>query len=245
MPHLDIFGLAESFCLANAGNLHWSLISKFTSKAPSEWKTDLGERIYASFLYTSISYSRNLNVAEDDVIGINCIPLSLCAPFFITETKYVNSRSDIVVLVKLMSTFLIKNGESNRQFVRSSMAFNSDPFGASHLESTKSQYKEIANFDDTELKEIAEHKVIPSVDFNAAQFMYFANYCQLFKRYENSEQNASIPIKFREIAYFANVDPFERITFYTNQEDHKVLSAMKRSSDQKCIARSNCEYFQR
>ena len=68
------------------------------------------------------------------------------------------------------------------------MAFNSDPFGASHLESTKSQYKEIANFDDTELKEIAEHKVIPSVDFNAAQFMYFANYCQLFKRYENSDR---------------------------------------------------------
>ena len=67
MPHLDIFGLSEMFCLTNAGNHHWSLISKFTSKTPTEWKNDQGKRIYASFLYTSISYSRNFNVKEDDI----------------------------------------------------------------------------------------------------------------------------------------------------------------------------------
>ena len=244
MPHLDIFGLSEMFCLTNAGNHHWSLISKITSKTPTEWKNDQGKRIYASFLYTSISYSRNFNVKEDDVIGINCIPLSFRAPFFISETKYINSRSDIVVRVKLMSTFIIKNGESNSQFVRSSIPLNSEPFGESHLESTRRRYKEINNFDDKELKEIAEHKVNPSVDFNAAKFMYFANYCHLFKRYESSEYNSSIPIEFREIAYFANVDPFERITVYARQEDIKVLSAMKRSSDQKCIARSHSVAFQ-
>ena len=105
MPHLDIFGLSESFCLASSGNHHWSLISKFTSKTPTEWKNVHGERIYASFVYTSIAFFRDYCVKEDDIISIECVPCSLQAPLFITETNFFNSDSEIVVTVRLMSTF--------------------------------------------------------------------------------------------------------------------------------------------
>ncbi|MEX3010640.1 LnmK family bifunctional acyltransferase/decarboxylase [Hoeflea sp. TYP-13] len=238
MPHLDIFGLSELFCLANAGDNHWSLISKLTSRMPSEWKGDQGERIYASFVYASVTYHRHFSVEEDDTIRIECVPRSLLAPFFITETNYIKADSDIVATVRLMSTFSSTNGHSNNKFLRSTIDFHSDPFGETILESTKSRYKEMYRHNDGDLKKTQEHVVNPSVDFNAAKFMYFVNYCQLFKRYESPELSSTVPLKFREIAYFGNVDPFERVTIFSRQKNMNVMSAMNRSSDQKCIARS-------
>ena len=238
MPHLDIFGLSEWFCLSNAGSNHWSLISELTSKKPTQWRGGQGERIYASFVYASVSYFRRFSVDEDDTVRIECNLRGLRAPFVISETDYIKSDSDIVATVKLMSTFSTTNGQSNKRFVKSTMDLHSEPFGEPIFDSTRNRYKEIYRYDDRDLKETQEHIVNPSVDFNAANFMYFVNYCQLFKRYESSEAGSMAPPTFREIAYFGNVDPFERITVYSRRKNLQVISAMKRSSDQKCIARS-------
>lgn len=238
MPHLDIFGLSELFCLSNAGNAHWSLISKLTSKMPTEWRSEEGERIYASFIYTAVTYSRYFDVQEDDTIRVECVPRALRPPFFITETNYINSDAETVVSVKLMSTFSQTYGNSNARFLRSSMDFHSDSFGEAIVESTRNRFKEMQQHDDRILEETDSHLVNPVMDFNAANFMYFANYSQLFKRYECPALHATTPLKFREIAYFGNVDPFERLTIFARRSNMEVVSAMKRSSDQKCIARS-------
>jgi probable biosynthetic protein (TIGR04099 family) len=244
MPHLDIFGLSETFCLSSAGNHHWSLISRMASKSPINWKNSQGERVYASFVYTAISYFRDFEVQEGDVVEVNCFPLGFCSPFFITETEYLNANSDVLVRVRLMSTFLTKNGYSNSKFARSSILVDHEPFGASILEETNRRYKEMNRFDDKDLEKMADYKINPSVDFNAANFMYFVNYCNLFKRYESPELSSSFPLKSREIAYFANIDPFEEVTVYSRQDDMDVQSAMRRSSDRKCIARSSSVSFQ-
>lgn len=243
MPHLDIFGLSEMFCLSNAGNHHWSLISKLSSKTPNEWKDSQGERVYASFVHTFISYNREFEIKESDLIEVSCVPIGFYSPFFMTETRYANYRSDLLVRVRLMSTFLVKNGYSNSKFARSSIAVDREPFGNEILEATNKRYKEMHKADDQALKKMSDHRINPSVDFNAANFMYFVNYSHLFKRYESPELSSSVPLKSREIAYFANIDPFEQVTVYSHQDDKTVLSAMKRSSDHKCIARSTSVNF--
>ena len=239
MPHLDIFGLSEMFCLTNAGNHHWSLISKMAARKPTEWKSSRGERVYASFVYTSISYYRQFMVQEGDHVAVHCVPLGFASPFFVTETKYLNGQGDMLARVKMMSSFLVKDGPGNGRFARSSIFIDQEPFGGEILEATQKRYKEMYRFDDSGLAKKAEHAINPSVDFNAANFMYFANYSQIFKRYESPELSSAVPMKSREIAYFANIDPFEQLAIYAREEDMNVLSAMKRSSDQKCIARSS------
>ena len=243
MPHLDIFGLSESFCLSNAGNHHWSLISKLTEKLPTEWTNSQGDRVYASFVYTSVTYFRDFSVSEDDMIRTECAARSLQAPFLITETNYINSNSDIVATVRLMSTFSATNGNSNNKFIKSAIEFHSDSFGATIYDSTRKRCRELRQHDDTGLSKMREHTINPSVDFNAANFMYFANYCQIFKRYECPRLSSTAPVQTREIGYFGNVDPFETVTIFALQDNMSVTSAMVRSSDDKCIARSYCRNY--
>lgn len=238
MPHLDIFGLSEQFCLSHAGNLHWSWISEFTAKLPSDWRAEDGRRVYASFIYTSITYERGVKVSEDDEINVNCKPLGLKAPFFLSETTYSRQGSGVVACVLLMSTFSATNGAGNGSFIKSSVPFHADPFGTNLVDDARARFREMRDRDDSALTHAGDHLVNPSVDFNAADFMYFANYCQLFKRYEAPRLSASAPLQFREIAYLANVDPFENAAIASHRDGMKVNAAIIRSSDQRCIARS-------
>lgn len=238
MPHLDIFGLSEHFCLTHAGNLHWKWISRLTAKRPSEWVSPEGHRIYASFVYTSLSYNRDVTVTEDDEISVVCHPCALKPPFFIAETSYSKTGAGLVATARMMSTLSTAQGRSNTRFAKSSMEFQSNPFGEAELDATRTRFRQLRAHDDRFLVETSQHLVNPSVDFNAAKFMYFANFSQLFKRYECPELGASVPLTFREIAYFGNVDPFEWTCIASRQNAGNVTSAMTRSSDQKCIARS-------
>jgi probable biosynthetic protein (TIGR04098 family) len=239
MPHLDIFGLSEHFCLAHAGNLHWSWISRLTSKLPTEWRAEDGGRVYASFVYTSLEYDRDITAAEDAVISVECQPLALRAPFFVTETRYLKKGAGAIVTARMMSTFSAIDGRSNKRFIKSSIPFKSQPFGEAVFDSTRGRFRTLRAHDDKTLTKASDHLVNPSVDFNAAKFMYFANFCQLFKRYECPRLSAIAPVSFREVAYFGNVDPFERTTIFSRRNNMNVFSSMVRSSDQKCIARSN------
>ena len=241
MPHLDIFGLSEAFILANAGDIHWSLITKMTAKTPTDWKDDRGNRVYASFVYAYTSYNRNVIVKEGSLVKIKCRALSFDMPFFLTETRYISEQSGLSVTVQLLSAFVVKKDESNRRFVRSTLPIESNPFGQSKLESFKKRHKEIREYECDALIPMAIHKINPSVDFNAAKFMYFVNYSQIFKRYENPEISSSFPMSSREIAYLSNVDPFEQIGIYAHQKGKRILSEIRRSSDQQCIARSISE----
>ncbi len=238
MPHLDIFGLSEQFCLSHAGNMHWSWISEFTKNLPSDWQSEDGRRAYASFIYTSITYGRDVETTEDDEIIVECRPLGLRAPFFLSETTYSKPGHGVAACVLLMSTFSATDGPSNRSFIKSSVPFHTDPFGVSLVDETRAKFREMRDRDDGELTHASDHLVNPSVDFNAADFMYFANYCQLFKRYEAPWLSASSPLQFREISYFGNVDAFEKTSIASHRDGMKVHAAMTRSSDHRCIARS-------
>lgn len=238
MPHLDIFGLSEHFCLTNAGSLHWKWIASLTGKRPSEWISDEGHRIYASFIYTSLTYNRGIEVSEDDEITVVCHPCALKAPFFLTETTYTKAGSGLAATARMMSTLSTAAGRSNTRFEKSLMPFQSKPFGEGQLEEARSRFRQLRTRDDERLVKTNQHLVNPAVDFNAAKFMYFANFSQLFKRYEYPDFTAKTPLAFREIAYFGNVDPFELTCIASHREENDVTSAMTRSSDQKCIARS-------
>ncbi|CAD0186815.1 hypothetical protein RUESEDTHA_03726 [Ruegeria sp. THAF57] len=238
MPHLDIFGLSEHFCLTHAGNLHWKWIATLTAKRPSEWVSADGHRIYASFIYTSLKYNREVEVSEDDEISVVCHPCALKPPFFVTETTYSMAGSGLVATARMMSTLSTSHTRSNTRFGKTSMTFQSKPFGEAELEETRQRFRQLRAHDDRELVQSSQHLVNPAVDFNAAKFMYFANFSQLFKRYEYPELGARMPLASREIAYFGNVDPFELTCISSRRTAGDVISAMTRSSDQKCIARS-------
>lgn len=238
MPNLDIFGLSEHFCLTHAGNLHWNWIASLTGKRPTEWVTQDGHRIYASFVYTSLTYNRVVDVSEDDDILVDCVPQALRPPFFITETTYTKAGKGQVAVARMMSTLSTILGPSNSRFGKTSMAFQSEPFGETQLDETRMRFRQLRSHDDTDLLDTNEHLVNPALDFNAAQFMYFANFSQLFKRYEYPEISAKTPLVSREIAYFGNVDAFEWTNIASARNAKHVTSAMTRASDQKCIARS-------
>jgi len=243
MPHLDIHGLSDTFCLADAGNRHWALIARLTEKRPTEWRGELGERLYASFLYASITHRREVKVREDDTVRVDCAPSGLLAPFFVSDTTYRKPGSGTVTSIRLMSTFSATSGRSNHKFKKSAVPFRCQPFGENLIEATKGRYKEMSRQDDRDLTQKQDHLVHPLLDFNAANFMYFVNYCSLFQRYENPGARSAEPTAFREIAYFGNVDPFEQVTVLSRQQDRNVIAAMTRSSDQKCIARSRSIIF--
>lgn len=238
MPHLDIFGLSENFCLTHSGNLHWSWISRLTEKMPSEWQSQDGRRVYASFIYSSMTYNRRVEVSEDDEISVNCSPLALRAPFFVTETVYSKVNGDVAAAALMMSTFSATNGQSNNRFIKSAIPFRVDAFGEHILEETRQRFRNLRGRNDAALTKASDHLINPSVDFNAAQFMYFANFSQLFKRYECPRLSAAVPLQFREIAYLGNVDPFEWTTITSRRDNTDVSSSLIRASDKKCIARS-------
>ena len=238
MPHLDIFGLSEQFCLSHSGNLHWSWISEFTGRLPSKWQCGSGKRVYANFIYTSLTYNRNISVGEDDEVTVSCKPLAVRAPFVITETIFSKEGAGVIACALLMSTFSSTDGSSNHRFIKSSIPFNVPAFGAELLEETRNRFRELRDRKDDDLTKASDHLVNPSVDFNAAEFMYFANFSQLLKRYESPRLSAEAPLFLREVAYLGNVDPFEWTTIASQRDGLKVNASITRSSGNKCIARS-------
>ena len=238
MPHLDVFGLSDSFCMADAGNRHWEIITRLTGLRPSEWKTVDGTRIYANFVYSNVRYDRRQVISEDDVVHVDCRPLGLRPPFVLTETSYRTEASGILLRVVLMSALTSKVGDSNSVFRRSALSFRSTPFGVAAVERVRARYKEMSVDTDQVLSMQANYEVRPQIDFNAANFLYFVNYARIFKAHEISGSDATAPLLQREISFFGNVDHSDTLVISARTEERDTTASMTRSSDHKCIARS-------
>ncbi len=238
MPHLDMFGLSDSFCMADAGNRHWEIIAHLTGLRPSEWRTVDGARIYANFVYSNLRYERQQTVSEDDLVRVDCRPLGLKPPFVLTETSYRTAASGLLLQIVLMSALTSKVGDSNSVFCRSALGFRSAPFGVAAVDRVRNRYKEMSAETDQTLCVQGRYEVKPQIDFNAANFLYFVNYARIFKAYEISGNNAVAPLLRRETFFFGNVDRSDIITIAARSENRDTTASMTRSSDNKCIARS-------
>lgn len=240
MPHLDIFGLSESFLLRLSGHLHWQTLAALYRKPSRDWTDQEGRPIYASFIYSRVTYAGDHRGALDDVARAQCSivgsqGLSLC-----TETRILIDAAEIAT-VTLLSAFARRQESGRNVLVRPDLRADTHlpNVHANTIRSVKERRAALKENGQC-AGEIMNFTPSPNLDFNNAKFLYFVAYTEFLIRASACPERGAL-IREREIAYVGSIRPGERIDVCQAQAQTNQL-IVKRSSDDAliCVARIDC-----
>lgn len=213
MPHLSFNGLSENWLMKECGDIHWRLL-----QIPSQNLVDKnGYRIYPSFV--TYHFNGNLKaIKEGDFLSINSTINK------ITEKRLISSHISEYFTLYLVSIFL-KKDDTNINFKTSLPTVD---LSISKLETDqqilcmdKNLRRNMDNFLVADY--VYTYTPVPEMDFNGAQFLYFANYQKII---EIAEWNTLQPfindivnfsIQDRKIFYFSNIDVYDKLKVEIHQ----------------------------
>src|SRR5260221_14536000 len=70
MPHLNAGGLSENWLFRHAGDRHWQAIAALSGQSTDALRSELGARLYPTFLAVRATYQAPLSVVvENDTIA--------------------------------------------------------------------------------------------------------------------------------------------------------------------------------
>ena len=258
MPQMANGALSESWLLKYLGDKHWFLLSEGFNKKSSEFKDENGNRMYATFVRINFSTSPLIRFKENEIINFNSKIEGFGSHTFISSIK--GKSSDNVINATLLTTFSTRANDNNNEISKSNLDLIPTRIGQLsktpiHLNDyrllRKGLLEEITssygNFPITDnIIFSCEYEVNPYYDINGVGLLYFAAYpiisdsCSL--KYFNDLKSLTYQTVYRDIFYFANCNPTDKIIFKLNFIDQKekfikTLTSLYRQSDNKLLAK--------
>lgn len=264
MPQMANSALSENWLLKEIGDIHWELLSSGFEQKSSEFKDDLGNRLYATFVRINYALSP-LNLFREN----ETLHLKAEIKRFGNNTYYstVNGEcDDKYIKANLMTSFTQRELNDNSKISKTNPQEK-----VNHIEQLKNtpellnEYRllkkgllnEIAssnfNFKITE-DTIASSKYLinPYYEINGVGLLYFACYpivadkclCDFLKSSQQIENFETVyHTVYRDIFYFSNCNSTDHIIFKLNSMDDldknnlSVTSSLYRQSDNTLMAK--------
>lgn len=258
MPQMANSALSESWLLKYLGDKHWFLLSEGFKKKSSEFKDGNGNRLYATFIRINYSTSALNYFKENEIINFNSKIEGFGSNTFISNI--IGKSSDNEIQATLLTTFSIRTNENNNEISKSNLDLVPNSIGQLSktpihlidyrllrkglLDEISSDFGNFPNTDNVIFS--CEYELNPYYDINGVGLLYFAAYpiisdsCYL--KYLNDHISYSDQTVYRDIFYFANCNPIDKIIFQLNFIDQseniiRTLTSLYRQSDFKLLAK--------
>lgn len=258
MPQMANGALSESWLLKYLGDKHWFLLSKGFNKKSSEFQDDNGNRLYTTFVRINYSTSALNNFKENEIIKFNSKIEGFGSNTFISCINGKSSGNEINAT--LLTTFSIRVNDNNNEINKGNVDLIPNRIGQLSktpihlndyrllrkglLDEIPSDFGVFPNTDNVVFT--CEYYVNPYYDINGVGLLYFAAYpivsdsCCL--KYFKDYKSYSHQTIYRDIFYFANCNPNDKIIFQLNfiaQKENiiRTLTSLYRQSDNKLLAK--------
>lgn len=229
MPHLGVAGLSERWFLAQAGHVHWSLVSEALDTPSEHWLDARGNRLYASFVACEIEGGLLAAAREGDVVRAESRMFGGGRDRLLSVHRLA-APSGAVATLWMLSCFVRRDGASNHTFVRGVAPRAQD--GDEHWMAgrlldlrRRARHASVAK---SAGRAAAVHSTVRAVeDFNAAGRVYFAT----FPRFADRAEACSWPRQ-------RHLPPLlRRCAFYYGNADHgdALCSSVQRSGADACV----------
>lgn len=258
MPQMTNSALSENWLLKYLGDNHWTLIAKGFNKKSSDIIDQNGNRLYATFVRVTYKTSSLDKFQENDILKFNSKIEGFGRNTFISS---VNGNSNFNnIQATLLTTFSTRLQNDNTEISKGNTELF--PNKIHQLSKSPIQLTEYRLLKKRLLDEIStrygifpivddvifscEYELNPYYEINGVGLLYFASYpiisdkCCL--KYFKAQEFLSFNTIYRDVFYFANCNPNDRIIFQLNYEslDGKVLrtlTSLYRNSDKKLLAK--------
>lgn len=264
MPQMVNSALSENWVLKEIGDVHWELLSKGLEQKSSEFKDDLDNRLYATFIRIAYSVSSLNLFLENEILHVKAeIKRFGSNTYYSTINCECNKKN---ISANLMTSF------SQRELNDNSKISKTNPYEmVNHIEQLKNtpeflnEYRLIKkgllneitsgsfNFKITEnVIASSQYLINPYYEINGVGLLYFASYpiiadkclSDFFKNNQEIENFDSLYYTvYRDIFYFANCNSNEQIVFHLNSFEHidentlSITSSLYRQSDDVLMAK--------
>jgi probable biosynthetic protein (TIGR04099 family) len=224
MPHLSLAGLSETWLLKECGHRHWFQLAAAAGLARPDFRDEVGEPIYAAFLGVSVRDATLDTVREHDELVIASQLVRTSRTQF-TSIHRLSIRARPLAEVVMTSTF-VKRAQKGRNHsiarveVPSLAPLEPEPHATSFATEAaalrSNRWCTHLGFERSKAA-VVDRLVIdpcPGLDFNGADFLYFASFQAFVDRAEWAFFRPAAPFpttRRRDIIYRGNIDPGERV----------------------------------
>lgn len=264
MPQMANSALSENWLLKEIGDIHWELLSNGLEQKSSEFKDDLGNRLYATFIRINYSASPLNLFLENEILHVTAeIKRFGNNTYYSKISGECNEKN---ISAHLMTSF------SQRELNDNSKISKTNPQEkVNHIEQLiitpeflneyrlikKGLLNEISsgNFNFKVIEGViasSQYLINPYYEINGVGLLYFASYpiiadkclCNFLEENQEIENFESVYHTIhRDIFYFANCNSADTIIFQLNSIDYlddnnlSVTISLYRQSDNMLMAR--------
>jgi probable biosynthetic protein (TIGR04098 family) len=248
IPHLALSGISESWLLQYAGDVHWTLLSKHVGAPSNKWVDAVGNRLYASFVAVEMQGDLLWSATEGDLLQGYSTLLVVGGNRCASHHHLRLADGMRYAKVFLLSSFVRRDGTSNRAFVRAIPKYSLTRAGGSSETAVNlmAQRRELRLQAQTRapIGESLRLTVCAMEDYNALQMIYFANFPRLLDRAERLHRfgptgaltlNLAAP-RMRRCFYYGNADGGDELTAEVHPSSTGSVTHLWRGDSLLCIS---------
>jgi probable biosynthetic protein (TIGR04099 family) len=224
MPHLSLVGLSETWLLKECGHRHWFLLARAAGRAVPDFRDQAGEPIYAAFLAASVRDAAFESVSQHDRLAFASRLARLSRTQFMSFHR-CTVAGRLVAEVTLTSAFVRRTQRGRNHSVARTEVAGLPPVcpepratarAAEAAALRSNRWVAHLGFVRGEATIIDRCTIdpCPGLDFNGADFLYFASFQAFVDRAEWAFFRRQPPFpttRRRDIIYRGNIDPGERV----------------------------------
>lgn len=243
MPQMALSGLSESWLFKELGDMHWQLITEFPKTPSAAIADEEGARLYATFTRIRIDVAPELRgFRENDPMQLTSSLGRYGASMYFGEHHLAGP--DARVQATTMSTFA-KYGErgKNTSLMKGAPVIPHPEEVPAALQPPEFalQYRARRAEENASLLFECDYDILSPHDINGVGLLYFAAYPTIadlcIERHEGSGFLMNHGTLSKDVLYFANTEPTERLKFRLHERellasgDIRFLCSIARSSD--------------
>lgn len=263
MPQMANDALAENWLLKELGDIHWSLISKGLEQKTSEFRDDLGNRLYATFVRISYLINPLSNFQENEIINFEADIKRFGNNAYYSEVSGLCNEKKLHAF--LATSFTHRENKGNEHIAKSNPKERTNHIQQlKHIPEFLTEYRLLKKglLEELKFNEITfylgdsviltiNYVINPYYDINGVGLLYFASYPIItdkcvgdFLKEKNEINNfdSDYQTVYRDIFYFANCNRNDLVVFKLNsieKVDNKLVisSSLFRHSDNTLMVR--------
>ncbi len=229
MPHLNPFGLSETWLMKELGHRHWLMLAQQMDMEDADFRTPDGREAYAAICATSLKQA-HLNLAKPNDVLVVQSSISQVSRTQHASIHHVSIGVGTIAVVEILSAFVAreKHGD-NRSLTKMGMATGnaaprlSNSIAAAAALFRRNQLNVDLDISLAELTVVNVKTIRPSLqeEFNGAGLLYFANFQALATR---AIEDALPPPKLmrRNVFFHGNINPGEALELKVRSSDDNV-----------------------
>nr|WP_281437467.1 Pnap_2097 family protein [Rhizobium bangladeshense] len=230
MPHLNPFGLSETWLMKELGHRHWLMLALEMDMDDAGFRTPDGREAYAAICATSLKHAHLELAKANDVLVVHS-SMSQVSRTQHASIHHVSIGVGLIAVVEILSAFVAraKDGD-NRSLTKMGLAASQaqprfpNSLAAAAAAFRRGQPDVTSDIGLEEFRTVKSTTIRPSIqeEFNGAGLLYFANFQALATRAIEEVRPPSRLMR-REVFFHGNIDPSEAIelTIRASRDDSR------------------------